>query len=103
MHYVQGVAWDSLGQYLASISSDRTCRIYLNKPTGTAKGIKKMHYVCQNVLSKFEQQIVDDSKVSFSSFFLFAIKNCTGFYAYYTCSFVFVFVHDSKVSPLSFP
>ncbi|KAJ8630302.1 hypothetical protein MRB53_023625 [Persea americana] len=69
LHYVQGVAWDSLGQYLASISSNRTCRIYLNKPTGTAQGIKKMHYVCQNVLSKFEQQIVDDSKLTKSHLF----------------------------------
>ncbi|KAJ8630294.1 hypothetical protein MRB53_023617 [Persea americana] len=69
LHYVQGVAWDSLGQYLASISSNKTCRIYLNKPTGTAKGIKKMHYVCQNVLSKFEQQIVDDSKLTKSHLF----------------------------------
>lgn len=27
-HYVQGVAWDPLGLYLASLSSDRVCRIY---------------------------------------------------------------------------
>ncbi|KAI4972378.1 hypothetical protein ZWY2020_003303 [Hordeum vulgare] len=25
LHYVQGVAWDPLGQYIASLSSDRTC------------------------------------------------------------------------------
>ncbi|PNX87428.1 chromatin assembly factor 1 subunit FAS2-like protein, partial [Trifolium pratense] len=29
-HYVQGVAWDPLGKYIASLSSDRTCRIYIN-------------------------------------------------------------------------
>ncbi|CAH8678463.1 unnamed protein product [Schistosoma rodhaini] len=27
-HYVQGVAWDPLGFYVASLSSDRACRIY---------------------------------------------------------------------------
>ncbi|CDS37368.1 chromatin assembly factor 1 subunit b [Echinococcus multilocularis] len=27
-HYVQGVAWDPLGVYVASLSSDRSCRIY---------------------------------------------------------------------------
>ncbi|XXG80070.1 hypothetical protein AAC387_Pa09g1016 [Persea americana] len=80
LHYVQGVAWDSLGQYLASISSDRTCRIYLNKPTGTAKGIKKMHYVCQNVLSKFEQQIVDDSKLQLTKSHLFHDETLPSFF-----------------------
>ncbi|XXG60792.1 hypothetical protein AAC387_Pa04g2617 [Persea americana] len=80
LHYVQGVAWDPLGQYLASISSDRTCRIYLNKPTGTAKGIKKMHYVCQNVLSKFEQQIVDDSKLQLTKSHLFHDETLPSFF-----------------------
>ncbi|BHF67035.1 Chromatin assembly factor 1 subunit B [Sparganum proliferum] len=27
-HYVQGVAWDPLGDFVATMSSDRTCRIY---------------------------------------------------------------------------
>ena len=27
-HYVQGVAWDPLNQYICTQSSDRTCRIY---------------------------------------------------------------------------
>ncbi|KAK4474741.1 hypothetical protein MN116_001866 [Schistosoma mekongi] len=27
-HYVQGVAWDPLGFYVASLSSDRACRVY---------------------------------------------------------------------------
>lgn len=30
-HYVQGVAWDPLGEYIASFSSDRTLRIYTRK------------------------------------------------------------------------
>lgn len=61
-HYVQGVAWDPLAKYVASLSSDRTCRIYVNKPQKT-KGIERMHYVCQHVIAKAEQQPVDDSKV----------------------------------------
>lgn len=35
IHFVQGVAWDPLGKFLASQSSDRTTRIYKRK---TPKG-----------------------------------------------------------------
>lgn len=62
-HYVQGVAWDPLAKYIASLSSDRTCRIYVNKPQSKAKGNEKMNYVCQHVIAKAEPQIVDESKV----------------------------------------
>ncbi|GFR49751.1 hypothetical protein Agub_g11909, partial [Astrephomene gubernaculifera] len=31
-HYVQGVAWDPLGRYIASQSADRTARVYSVKP-----------------------------------------------------------------------
>ncbi|CAN6458487.1 unnamed protein product [Victoria cruziana] len=61
LHYVQGVAWDPLGRYLASISSDRTCRIFVNKPQ-KAKGQEKMNYVCQHVLTKSESPIQDNAK-----------------------------------------
>lgn len=37
-HYVQGVTYDPLGVYLASMSSDRTVRVYPRKPS---KAIKK--------------------------------------------------------------
>ncbi|KAL7142018.1 hypothetical protein ABFS83_08G094300 [Erythranthe nasuta] len=60
-HYVQGVAWDPLEKYAASFSSDRTCRIYINKHTKT-KGVEKSNYVCQHVVSKAESQITDESK-----------------------------------------
>ncbi|KAM7513788.1 hypothetical protein LguiA_003371 [Lonicera macranthoides] len=46
-HYVQGVAWDPLAKYAASLSSDRTCRIYVNKPQKT-KGIEKINYEIQS-------------------------------------------------------
>lgn len=61
-HYVQGVAWDPLSKFVASLSSDRTCRIYANKPQTKTKGIEKMNYVCQHVITKVEQQQTDDSK-----------------------------------------
>ncbi|PIN20606.1 Chromatin assembly complex 1 subunit B/CAC2 (contains WD40 repeats) [Handroanthus impetiginosus] len=67
-HYVQGVAWDPLGTYAASFSSDRTCRIYINKPSKT-KGIEKTNYVCQHVISKAESQINDESKSTRSHLF----------------------------------
>ncbi|EYU23786.1 hypothetical protein ABFS82_08G094300 [Erythranthe guttata] len=60
-HYVQGVAWDPLEKYAASFSSDRTCRIYINKHTKT-KGVEKTNYVCQHVVSKAESQMTDESK-----------------------------------------
>ncbi|KAH6788245.1 Transducin/WD40 repeat-like superfamily protein [Perilla frutescens var. hirtella] len=68
-HYVQGVAWDPLGKYAASFSSDRTCRIYNNKPS-KAKGIEKSNYVCQHVISKAESPVADDSKSARSHLFL---------------------------------
>ncbi|KAI3680890.1 hypothetical protein L6452_35669 [Arctium lappa] len=61
-HYVQGVAWDPLNKYAASISSDRTCRIYVKKPQNKTKGSEKLNYVCQHVLAKVEPQVVEESK-----------------------------------------
>lgn len=68
LHYVQGVAWDPLAQYVASISSDRTCRIYANKPQQKSKGLDKLNFVCQHVLSKAETLNADESKVCFVCF-----------------------------------
>ncbi|XP_043719312.1 chromatin assembly factor 1 subunit FAS2 isoform X1 [Telopea speciosissima] len=69
LHYVQGVAWDPLGHYVASLSSDRTCRIYMNKPQAKTKGLEKMNYVCQHVISKGGQQLGDENKTSKHSLF----------------------------------
>ncbi|KAJ1405059.1 WD40/YVTN repeat-like-containing domain superfamily [Sesbania bispinosa] len=60
-HYVQGVAWDPLGKYVSSLSSDRTCRIYINKPH-KSKGGEKINYVCQQVISKAEHPLLKNSK-----------------------------------------
>ncbi|KAL8477098.1 hypothetical protein ACS0TY_029419 [Phlomoides rotata] len=68
-HYVQGVAWDPLGKYAASLSSDRTCRVYINKPSKT-KGVEKLNYVCQHVISKAESPVTDESKTARSHLFL---------------------------------
>ncbi|EOA13315.1 hypothetical protein CARUB_v10026349mg [Capsella rubella] len=61
-HYVQGVAWDPLAKYVASLSSDRTCRIYVNKPQTKSKGVEKLNYVCQHVITKADQQRGDETK-----------------------------------------
>ncbi|XVE86554.1 hypothetical protein DITRI_Ditri18aG0042500 [Diplodiscus trichospermus] len=61
-HYVQGVAWDPLSKYVASLSSDRTCRIYVNKPQTRTKGVEKLNYICQHTIVKAEQQPIDDAK-----------------------------------------
>ena len=66
-HYVQGVAWDPLSKYVTSLSSDRTCRIYVNKPQRT-KDTERMNYVCQHVISKMERQTADDAKVGICLF-----------------------------------
>ncbi|KAJ8765357.1 hypothetical protein K2173_012054 [Erythroxylum novogranatense] len=70
LHYVQGVAWDPLNKYVASLSSDRTCRIYAHKRQTKSKGVERMNYVCQHVITKAEQQLVDDSKSTKSHLFL---------------------------------
>nr|CAB3481836.1 unnamed protein product [Digitaria exilis] len=62
LHYVQGVAWDPLGQYIASMSSDRTCKIYANKPQGKSKNADKVNFVCQHTLVKVEYPSNDESK-----------------------------------------
>jgi WD40 repeat protein len=55
MHYVQGIAWDPIGQYFASISNDRTCRIYCNKPQNLKRKSEEQNiFTCQNVLVKAE-------------------------------------------------
>nr|XP_043622526.1 chromatin assembly factor 1 subunit FAS2 [Erigeron canadensis] len=61
-HYVQGVAWDPLNKYAASLSSDRTCRVYVNKPQNKTKGSEKLNFVCQHVLTKVEPQVLEESK-----------------------------------------
>ncbi|WMV53807.1 hypothetical protein MTR67_047192 [Solanum verrucosum] len=61
LHYVQGVAWDPLSKYTASLSSDRSCRIYSNRPSKT-KGVEKLNFVCQHVIMKVEPQLPDESK-----------------------------------------
>jgi chromatin assembly factor 1 subunit B len=40
-HFVQGVAYDPQGVYLASMSSDRTVRIHMRKSPGSSKTKKK--------------------------------------------------------------
>lgn len=63
-HYVQGVSWDPLSKYVASLSSDRTCRIYINKPKAKTKGAEKLNYICQHTIMKAGQQPIDDAKVA---------------------------------------
>ncbi|XP_058731051.1 chromatin assembly factor 1 subunit FAS2 isoform X2 [Vicia villosa] len=60
-HYVQGVAWDPLGKYVASLSSDRTCRVYISKPL-KSKGVERINYACKHVISKAEQPLLKNSK-----------------------------------------
>ncbi|EPS71597.1 hypothetical protein M569_03161 [Genlisea aurea] len=74
-HYVQGVAWDPLGKYVASLSSDRTLRIYANKPSKT-KGVGKLNFVCQDVISKSEWQATDESKISLVAGWIISCGSC---------------------------
>ncbi|XP_048433366.1 chromatin assembly factor 1 subunit FAS2-like [Pyrus x bretschneideri] len=69
-HYVQGVAWDPLANYVASLSSDRTCRIYVKKPHSKGTGAEKTNYVSQHVISKAEHPLSDDSKSAKNHLFL---------------------------------
>ncbi|VFQ63530.1 unnamed protein product [Cuscuta campestris] len=68
-HYVQGVTWDPLSKYVASLSSDRSCRIYINKPS-KSKGVEKMNFVCHHVVAKIDAETVDESKAVKSNLFL---------------------------------
>lgn len=78
-HYVQGVAWDPLAKFVASLSSDRTCRVYANKPS-KAKGDEKMHFICQHVIAKVEAQVTDDSKILSAKDYLFHDETLASFF-----------------------
>ncbi|MCL7041683.1 hypothetical protein MKW94_006697 [Papaver nudicaule] len=80
LHYVQGVAWDPLGHYVASLSSDRTCRIYGNKPLTTSKGLKTLNYAAQHVITKAEQQLPADSKILSAKTHLFHDETLPSFF-----------------------
>lgn len=81
LHYVQGVAWDPLGHYVASLSSDRTCRVYVNKPQKTkSKGPKMLNFVPHNVIAKAEQKQSDDSKNSSTKVHLFHDETLPSFF-----------------------
>ncbi|KAK9110427.1 hypothetical protein Sjap_018487 [Stephania japonica] len=79
LHYVQGVAWDPLGQYVASLSSDRTCRIYLNKPQSKPKNPKVMNFVLHNVIMKTELS-ASDSKAAPTKSYLFHDETLPSFF-----------------------
>eukprot|EP00897_Mesotaenium_endlicherianum_P005631 jgi/Mesen1/5096/ME000252S04207 len=51
-HYVQGVACDPLGQYLATISADRTCCIYTRSSCKGKGRTSKELYSCHHTLCK---------------------------------------------------
>ncbi|CAI9112899.1 OLC1v1013405C2 [Oldenlandia corymbosa var. corymbosa] len=76
-HYVQGVTWDPISKFVASLSSDRTCRIYVKKPS-KAKGTERSNYTCQHILSKVETQIVNEPKSGKS--FLFHDETLPSFF-----------------------
>ncbi|KAK1371532.1 Chromatin assembly factor 1 subunit FAS2 [Heracleum sosnowskyi] len=103
-HYVQGVAWDPLAKYVASLSSDRSLRICVNKPTKT-KGIEKMNHVCQHVITKVDQQTADSSKSAKSH--LFHDETLPSFFRRLSWSpdgsFLLVPAGSYKISPVSEP
>ncbi|KAL8236057.1 hypothetical protein R6Q59_017138 [Mikania micrantha] len=104
-HYVQGVAWDPLNKYAASLSSDRTCRIYVKKPQNKTKGNEKLSYVCQHVLTKVEPQVVEDSKSA--KHHIFHDETLPSFFRRLTWSpdgsFLLVPAGSYKLSPTSEP
>lgn len=55
-HFVQGVAWDPAGEFLTSISSDRTCRIYSRQSVPKSKkrklAVVQNMFTCKQVLAK---------------------------------------------------
>jgi chromatin assembly factor 1 subunit B len=71
-HFVQGVAYDPLGVYLASMSSDRSARVYPRKLP--ARSHKKVHRTAADLAAtnipsptqqKAVQDILTDSKIEF--------------------------------------
>ncbi|CAN6679437.1 unnamed protein product [Malus baccata var. baccata] len=64
------MAWDPLVNYVASLSSDRTCHIYVKKPQSKGTGAEKANYVSEHVILKVEHPLSDDSKFAKNHLFL---------------------------------
>ncbi|XP_020597998.1 chromatin assembly factor 1 subunit FAS2 [Phalaenopsis equestris] len=107
LHYVQGVSWDPLGCYVASLSSDRTCRIYVNKPQTKQKGYENINFVSQYVLTKLEVQNMDDSMPPQAKTHLFHDETLNSFFRRLSWSpdgsFLLVPAGMCKFSPASDP
>jgi chromatin assembly factor 1 subunit B len=50
VHYIQGVAWDPMGQFVCTQSVDRSCRVYGMHKTAKAKGKGKAKEGCLQVI-----------------------------------------------------
>ena len=57
-HYVQGVSWDPQNGFIATQSSDRTCKIYTPKPK--TKGNKDPEFICSYTIGKRMLKSVSD-------------------------------------------
>lgn len=55
-HYVQGVGWDPCGKFFASLSGDRTCRIYCRKNGRRGEKGGSPEFFCQQVMNKLEEE-----------------------------------------------
>eukprot|EP01112_Ceratiomyxa_fruticulosa_P019530 TRINITY_DN6412_c0_g2_i1.p1 TRINITY_DN6412_c0_g2~~TRINITY_DN6412_c0_g2_i1.p1 ORF type:complete len:577 (-),score=131.74 TRINITY_DN6412_c0_g2_i1:88-1818(-) len=67
-HYVQGVAFDPLGVYLATFSSDRSCKLYTSKKQKSKKSSKgnASLLICKHTLTKryYKKEEVDESNTT---------------------------------------
>ena len=67
-HYVQGVAYDPLGVYLASMSNDRSVRVYTRKPPGKKKQAHRKNAKAEGPIPSAEfteriRQLLNESRI----------------------------------------
>ncbi|XP_078088889.1 chromatin assembly factor 1 subunit B isoform X1 [Mustelus asterias] len=62
--YVQGVTWDPLGQYIATLSCDRVMRVYSTQTRRVAFNVSKMSSACEGE-TKTYRMFHDDGMKSF--------------------------------------
>ena len=55
-HYVQGVAWDPRGDFIVSVSCDRSARVYSSR---AKKGAGRVDFCCTATLAKTRRTGLD--------------------------------------------
>ncbi|MFS7931511.1 putative transcription factor WD40-like family [Helianthus anomalus] len=110
-HYVQGVAWDPLNKYTASLSSDRTCRIYAKNRKVKQKEVRSLIMFVSIFFLKLNHKLLKNPSLLNTIFFMtrhcrLSLEDYLGHLMvhFFLCLLAFFFrIRSYKLSPTSEP